>query len=126
MDQEEGISAEEQARRRLRSKQPDRRPDDETVSKRMKREATIATIKQEIQNCHREARCGTGTQILCTHQNTEEPRVESCIKNGGDSTSGEKEVWLKGGVDRQQWQQVDKCSMRVGWMNNTRRSHDTW
>ena len=47
MDQEEGISAEEQARRRLRSKQPDRRSDDETVSKRMKREMTIAVIKQE-------------------------------------------------------------------------------
>ena len=48
MDEEEGISVEEQARRRLRSKQPDRRPDDETVSKRLKRETTIATIKQEI------------------------------------------------------------------------------
>ena len=48
MDEEEGISTEEQARRRLRSKQPDRRSDDETVSKRMKRETTIAVIKQEI------------------------------------------------------------------------------
>ena len=50
MDQEEGISAEEQAGRRLRSKQPVRRSltDDETVSKRLKREATIAAIKQEI------------------------------------------------------------------------------
>ena len=48
LDQEEGISAEEQARRRLRSKQPDRRPDEETVSKRMKRETTIAAIKQKI------------------------------------------------------------------------------
>ena len=50
MDQEEGISAKEQARRRLRSKQPARRSltDDETVSKRLKREATIAAIKQEI------------------------------------------------------------------------------
>ena len=50
MDQEEVISAEEQARRRLRSKQPARRSltDDETVSKRLKREATIASIKQEI------------------------------------------------------------------------------
>ena len=50
MDQEEGISAEEQARRRLRSKQPARRSltDDETVSKRLKREATIAAVKQEI------------------------------------------------------------------------------
>ena len=50
MDQGEGISAEEQARRRLRSKQPARRSltGDETVSKRLKREATIAAIKQEI------------------------------------------------------------------------------
>ena len=50
MDQEESISAEEQARRRLRSKQPARRSltDDETVSKPLKREATIAAIKQEI------------------------------------------------------------------------------
>ena len=48
MDQEEGILAEEQARRRLRRKQPDRRPDEETVSKRMKRETTIAAIKQKI------------------------------------------------------------------------------
>ena len=50
MDQEEGISAEEQARRRLRSKQPARRSltDGEVVSRRLKREATIAAIKQEI------------------------------------------------------------------------------
>ena len=49
MDQEEGISTEEQTQRRLRSKQPARRSltDDETVSKRLKREA-IAAIKQEI------------------------------------------------------------------------------
>ena len=49
-DEEEGISAEEQARRRLRSKQPARRSltDDEAVTKRLKREATIAAIKQEI------------------------------------------------------------------------------
>ena len=50
MDQEEGVSAKEQARRRLRSKQPARRSltDDEAVSKRLKREATLAAIKQEI------------------------------------------------------------------------------
>ena len=49
MDQEEGISAEEQARRRLRSKQPARRSltDDEAVTKRLKRETTNAAIKQE-------------------------------------------------------------------------------
>ena len=52
MDQEEGITAEEQARRRLRSKQPARRSltDDEAVSKRLKGEARIAAIKQEILN----------------------------------------------------------------------------
>ena len=50
MDQEEGISTEEQTRRRLRSKQAVRRSltDDETVSKRLKRETTIAAIKQKI------------------------------------------------------------------------------
>ena len=50
MDQEEGISEEEQARRRLRSKQSAQQTltDDETVSKRLKRKATIATIKQEV------------------------------------------------------------------------------
>ena len=51
MDQEEGVTADAQAPRRLRSKQPARRSltDDEAVSKRLKREATtIAAIKQEI------------------------------------------------------------------------------
>ena len=50
MNQAEGISAEEQARRRLRSKQPARRSltDDEVVTKKLKREATTAAIKQEI------------------------------------------------------------------------------
>ena len=50
MDQKEGISTEEQARRRLRCKQQAQRSltDDETVSKRLKREATNAAIKQEI------------------------------------------------------------------------------
>ena len=50
MDQEESISTEEQTRRRLRSKHTVRRSltDDETVSKRLKRERTITAIKQEI------------------------------------------------------------------------------
>ena len=50
MDEDEGIAADQEARRRLRSTQPARRPltDDEAVSKRLKREATIAVIKQEI------------------------------------------------------------------------------
>ena len=87
MDQEEGISAEEQARRRLRSKQPARRSltVDETVSKRLKREATIAAIKEEILKTAAERpRFGTGTQILRKHQNIEKSRVDSCIEKGGD------------------------------------------
>ena len=39
-------------------------------------------------------------------------------------TSGEKEELFKCGVDKQRWQQEDKCSMHAGSMNNTRRSHD--
>ena len=87
MDQEEGTTAEEQARRRLRSKQPARRSltDAEAVSKRLKREATIAAIKtRDSQDCYREARFGTGAQNLCKHQDNEEPRVDSCVKNDGD------------------------------------------
>ena len=42
------------------------------------------------------------------------------------STRGEKKEFLKGGVDKQRWQQEDKCSMHAGWMNNTRRCHDSW
>ena len=74
MDEEEGISAEEQARRRLRSKQPDRRSltDDETVSKRMKRETTIAVIKQKILKTVEERPDLEHTQILLKHQNFEE------------------------------------------------------
>ena len=50
MDEEEGITADEQARRRVRSRQPARRSltEDEAVSKRLKREATIAAIKEEM------------------------------------------------------------------------------
>ena len=55
MDQEEGVSAEEQAGRRLRSKQP-----------------------------ARQARFGTSTQILCKYHDKQEPRVDTCIKNGGE------------------------------------------
>ena len=65
MDEKEGISAEEQARRRLRSKQPAGRSltDHETVSKRLKREATIAAIKQEILKTFTERpEFGTSTQ----------------------------------------------------------------
>ena len=50
MDEEEGITADEPAGRRLRSKQPVRRSltDDEAVSKRLKQEATIAATREEI------------------------------------------------------------------------------
>ena len=73
MDEEEGISAEEQARRRLRSKQPDRRSDDETVSKRMKRETTIAVIKQEIfKTVEERPELEHAHEFLLKYQNDEE------------------------------------------------------
>ena len=50
MHEEESVTADEQARRRLSSKQPARRSltDGEAMSKRLKREATISAIKEEI------------------------------------------------------------------------------
>ena len=42
------------------------------------------------QNCCREARFGTSTQILCKHQNIEEPRLDSCIEKGGDQQVARK------------------------------------
>ena len=77
MDQEEGISTEEQA-------------DDETVSKRLEREATIAAIKQEILKTAAERPDLEQAQILCKHQNIEDPRVDSCIDNGGDQQVARK------------------------------------
>ena len=95
VDQEEGISAEEQARRRLRSKQPARRSltDDETVSKRLKRELTIAAIKQEILK--------TDTERAEMEQAHKKSPSRFVHRECWRSTSGEKEELLKGGVDRQ-------------------------
>ena len=87
MDQEEGISAEEQARRRLRSKQPARRSLTDGGSSfevTATRGDTCCDQTSDSQDCYREAKFGTSTQILCKPQNTEEPRVDSCIKKGGD------------------------------------------
>ena len=87
MDQEEGISADEQAQRRLRSKQPARRSltDDETVSKRLKREATIAAIKQEILKTVAEMPdLEHAHKFYSSIRKIEESRVDSCIENGRD------------------------------------------
>ena len=112
MDQEEDISAEEQARRRLRSKQPARRSltDDKAVTKRVKREATIAAIKQEILNIVNErSEMMEQAQVLCKHQNNEEPRVDSCVKNGrGQQEERERE---RGVVER--WSR--EAAMATGW-----------
>ena len=87
MDQEEGISAEEQARQRLKSKQPARQSliDDEKQLKRV------------------EARFRTGTQIQCKHQNIEVQvkTVETC-------------KWRERVVTRRSQQRRDKCSVSVG------------
>ena len=101
MDQEEGTSTEEQARRRLRNKQPARRSltDDEAVTKRLKREATIAAIKQEILKMDTE-RPEMG-QAHKFYANIRTMRSLSMDQEWWRSTSGEKEKLLKGGVDRQ-------------------------
>ena len=93
MDQKEGISSEEQARRRLRSKQPARRSltDDETVSKRLTREATIVAIQQEVLKTAAESPdLEQAHKFYCEHQNIEESRVDSCIKNGRDQKVARK------------------------------------
>ena len=104
MDQEEGISTEEQARRRLRSKHSARRSltDDETVSKRLKREATIAAIKQKILKTAAERR-----DLEQAHKfYASIRRVPSRFmhREWWRSIIVEKEEFLKDGVDKQRWQ----------------------
>ena len=62
VNQEEGISAEEQARRRLRSKQPARRSLNFEATETRGDDCCDQT--RDFQNCCREARFGTGTQIF--------------------------------------------------------------
>ena len=76
---------------------------------------------RDSQNCCREARYKFYASIR-TLRNLESIHAREKWR----STSGEKEELLKSGVDKQRWQQGDKCSMHVGWMNNTKRSHDMW
>ena len=51
---------------------------------RLKREATVAAIKQEIFKIAAERPDLEQAHILCKHQDVEEPRVDSCFKNGGN------------------------------------------
>ena len=129
MDQEEGISAEEQARRRLRRKQPARRffTDDEAFSKRLKREATIAAIKQEMLKAATERPDLEQThKFYASIRTLRSPDSIHASRMVEINKWRESEELLKGGVEKQRWQQVDKCSMHVGWMNSTRNSRDTW
>ena len=128
MDQEEGISAEEQARRSLRSKQPARRSltDDETVSKRLKREATIAAIKQEILKTAAER-----PDLEQAHKFYASIRTLRSPESIQASRMVEINKWRERGVVERWSRQAamaagDKCSMHAGWMNITRRSHDMW
>ena len=105
------VSAEEQTRRRLRSKQPDRRSlkDDETVSERLKREAAIAAIKQELlKTATRRPDLEQAHHVYASIRTLRSP----------DSihASGMVEInkWRERRVDKQRWQQGDKCSMHAG------------
>ena len=72
---------------RSRSKQPARRSltDDEAVTKRLKREATIAAIKQEILKTDTERpEVEQAHKFYANIRTMREPRVDSRIKNDGD------------------------------------------
>ena len=79
MDEEEGITADEQARRRLRSKQLARRSltDDESSFEATEtRGDDCGDQRRDRQDCsRREAGSGTGAQILCEHQDNKESGV---------------------------------------------------
>ena len=126
MDQEEGKTADEQARRRLRSKQPGRRSltDDEAVSKRLKREATIAAIKQEILKTVPERpdlelahKFHASIKTLRSSESIHATRMVEINK------WRERELLLKGGVEKRRWLQADRCSLRVGWTIQRLREH---
>ena len=123
MDQE-GISAEEQARRRLRSKQPARRSltDDEKVSKRLKREATIAAIKKEILKTVAER-----PDLEHAHKFHSSIRTLRSPESIHASRMVEINKWRERGVaERWSRQAAMATGRQMGWMNNTRRSHDMW
>ena len=111
MDQEEGISAEEQARRRMRSRQPTRRSlrDDEAVSKRLKREATIAATKQEILKTATETPdLEQAHKFYASIRTMRSPESVHASRMVEINKWREREVLLRGGVEKQQWLQVDK------------------
>ena len=128
MDQGEGISEEEQARRRLRSKQSAQQmlTDDETVSKRLKREATIATIKQEVLKTVAER-----LELEHAHEFYSSIRTLRSPESIQASRMVEINKWRERGVVERWSRQAaiatgENFSMHAGWMNNTRRSHDMW
>ena len=110
MDQEERISAEEQTRRRLRSKQPAQRSltDDETVSKRLKREAKIAAIKQEILKTAAER-----PDLIQAHKFYASIRTLRSPKPIHESRMVEINKWRERGV-------VERRSRQAGQMLNAR------
>ena len=118
MDQEEGISEEEQARRRLRSKQSAQQTltDDETVSKRLKREATIATIKQEVLKTVAERR-----ELEHAHEFYSSIRTLRSPESIQASRMVEINKWRERGVVERWSRQAaiatgEKCSMHAGWI----------
>ena len=111
MVQEEGISEEEQARRRLRSKRSAQQTlaDDETVSKRLKREATIATIKQEVLKTVAERHeLEHAHEFYSSIRTLRSPESIQASRMVEINTWREREELLKGGVVKQRLQQGDK------------------
>ena len=102
--------------------------DDETVSKRLKREATIATIKQEVLKMVAER-----PELEHAHEFYSSIRTLRSPESIQASRMVEINKWrereeelLNGGVVMQRLQLEENFSMHAGWMNSTRRSHDMW
>ena len=91
IEEDEDVTVDEQRRRTVTSKQPARQssPEDETSmasSKRQKREATIAAIKEEILSTVPEERPDLEqvSQFPREYQNNTQQKVNSSVAHGGD------------------------------------------
>ena len=117
MHEEEGITADEQARRRLSSKQPARRSltDGEAVSKRVKREATISAIKEEILKTvpERKPDLEHAPKFYASIRTTRSPESIKASRMVEIKKWREREVLLKSGVEK-------KATSASGQMFNAR------
>ena len=116
-DDEMEVAVDEQRRRRLTSKQPAEQAS--ASSKRLKREATIEAIKEEICNAIPEERqeLEPSAQFPCEYQNNTQYGVDSSVAR---AVSSREEV------RQRPWLQAGKLSRLAGWTIRSRKSQGTW